>query len=96
MKIALKKCSKCGESKPATPEYFHRNKSNNDGLRYDCKECSERYNQSEKGKERTRRYQQSDKGKESNIKYRQSDKRKKYQREYHKKYQQKKKQEGAK
>lgn len=36
----LKRCSKCGLSFPATPEYFYRHKSYKDGLHYDCKPCA--------------------------------------------------------
>jgi hypothetical protein len=32
-------CTKCGEEFPATPEYFHRNKSAHDGLHPRCKTC---------------------------------------------------------
>lgn len=32
----VKRCTKCGEEYPETPEYFHRNKSK---LRPDCKQC---------------------------------------------------------
>lgn len=42
----MKKCSKCGESKPATSEYFYIRKDAKCGLRSICKECS-----SEKGKQ---------------------------------------------
>lgn len=34
-----KTCSKCGETKPATSEYFYRAKGASDGLRPDCKVC---------------------------------------------------------
>lgn len=33
----LKRCSKCGAEKPATPEYFHASKRT--GLQYYCKQC---------------------------------------------------------
>lgn len=36
----LKRCSKCGELKPATPEYFHRSKSDRDGWFHYCKPCA--------------------------------------------------------
>lgn len=39
----LKTCTKCGESKPATTEYFHANKSGKYGLRAYCKECAAAY-----------------------------------------------------
>lgn len=35
----LKRCSKCGESKPATTEYFHRDKTMPGGLHPWCKGC---------------------------------------------------------
>ena len=45
MKDDFKKCTKCGEEKPATAEYFHRNKRANrdkrakSGLVSQCKDC---------------------------------------------------------
>lgn len=42
----LKRCPKCGEEKPATLEYFQRNKQAKSGLSCYCKPC-----QSEKGKQ---------------------------------------------
>lgn len=35
----LKRCSKCGEQKPATPIFFNRNKNLPDGLNRWCKDC---------------------------------------------------------
>lgn len=37
-------CSKCGEEKPATTEYFRKAKTNKDGLRGQCKDCVKEYN----------------------------------------------------
>jgi hypothetical protein len=37
---ALKRCHKCGELKPATPEYFHRDRTAKDGLVSECKVCA--------------------------------------------------------
>lgn len=34
-----KPCSTCGEMKPATDQYFGKNKSTSDGLEYLCKPC---------------------------------------------------------
>jgi hypothetical protein len=39
-------CSICKETKPLTPEYFHRNKSSTYGFGYWCKECDNRMKQS--------------------------------------------------
>ena len=41
----MKKCSKCGEEKPATEEYFHKDKRLKYGLHTICKQCR---NQDEK------------------------------------------------
>jgi 5-methylcytosine-specific restriction endonuclease McrA len=40
MEIKLKQCSKCGEWKPETPEYFRRSHSK---FRSDCKSCANEY-----------------------------------------------------
>jgi hypothetical protein len=57
-KISMKKCSKCGEEKPATKEYFDGDKSRKDGLCYVCKECKkpekERYRNVPEGHKRCR------------------------------------------
>lgn len=44
--IVQKKCSKCKEFKPATPEYFHRDSNKLDGLNAKCKVCVKEYQQS--------------------------------------------------
>ena len=36
----MKKCSKCGEEKEATKEFFHANKKGRNGIRESCKECT--------------------------------------------------------
>ena len=36
----VKRCSKCREYFPATNEYFHKNKRQQDGLNYYCKPCA--------------------------------------------------------
>lgn len=36
----MKTCTKCGEAKPSTAEYFHRARRAKDGLRQPCKSCS--------------------------------------------------------
>jgi hypothetical protein len=41
--IIKKKCSKCGEDKPATTEYFSKHKRSKYGLRNECKECDKIY-----------------------------------------------------
>lgn len=40
----LKRCSKCGVEKPATPEFFFRQKLGKNGLRANCKVCDKAYN----------------------------------------------------
>ena len=39
----MKICTKCNTPKPATPEYFTREKRSKDGLSWDCKECQSKY-----------------------------------------------------
>lgn len=41
--IQEKVCSKCKKPYPATPEYFHRDKSQKDGLYWYCKSCWKKY-----------------------------------------------------
>lgn len=40
--IPQKRCTKCGEEKPATPEYFHRHKMGKHALNPVCKECRQK------------------------------------------------------
>ena len=72
----MKKCSKCGEWKPATAEYFNRDKTSADGLNSWCKECLREYRQ--KNKDRVREY-----SREYHQKNR--DHRREYNREYYQK-----------
>lgn len=37
--MRYKKCSICGNSLPLTSEYYPKNKNNNDGFEYACREC---------------------------------------------------------
>ena len=37
--ITNKRCSRCGKIKPATTEYFHRNRTTTDGVNRWCKNC---------------------------------------------------------
>ena len=39
-----KRCSKCGELKPCTSEYFHKHKGGKWGYRANCKECKNKTN----------------------------------------------------
>jgi len=39
----MKICSKCGEVKPATSEYYCKHKGTKDGLRYQCNVCQSEY-----------------------------------------------------
>lgn len=41
--IPLKRCTKCGEEKPATNEYFNRDRQKADGLRPECKQCQRQH-----------------------------------------------------
>lgn len=61
--IKTKVCTKCGEEKPETTEYFHRDKNGRCGLLAICKECRHKANRRwraenpEKERERVRRWQ---------------------------------------
>lgn len=63
MDTPLKKCSKCGEEKPATLEYFSKDGNKKTGLRASCKVCeskrfSDYYNRNrERNNERSRHWQ---------------------------------------
>lgn len=50
-----KTCSKCGNTYPATTEYFHQETANKDGLRNECKHCRYQYRQA--NKQKTAEYQ---------------------------------------
>jgi 5-methylcytosine-specific restriction endonuclease McrA len=75
-----KRCYKCDTIKSITE--FYRDKNNNDGYRYDCKDCSKAYERSPKGKEVRKQYKKSEKGKKSNSKYGKSEKGKATSRRY--------------
>ena len=88
----MKKCTKCGEIKPATAEFFSRDRTKKNGLRGYCKECSkecrrEYYQKNiDKQRERSREYRQKnrDHRREYNREYKQknTDRLREYKREY--------------
>ena len=75
-----KKCSKCGAEKPATPEFYHRDKSRKDGLVFQCKDCQKLYRENNKEKilEQNRLYYENNKEKilEQKKSYRENNKEK--------------------
>jgi len=89
-------CSKCGEEKPATTEYFGKMKSSKDGLRGQCKVCISEYLKQyrKKNKESIQQYKkqwhQENKEyiKEYSKQYRQENKDsiKEYSKQYYKQY----------
>lgn len=87
-------CSKCGEEKPATTEYFGKRRDSKDGLRGQCKDCRREYNQghfkqhSEEIKEYQKQYYKENKEeiKERQKQWRQENK--KYIKEYIKQWSQ--------
>lgn len=58
--MEMRRCTKCGEEKPATREYFNVDKSRSDGFKSHCKECIKRHYQenADRINERQRRYYQ--------------------------------------
>jgi len=77
----MKKCTKCGEIKPATAEYFNRDRTKKDGIRTQCRECRREYYQKNKDRrlEYWREYYQ--KNKDRKLEYWRE-----YWREYHREY----------
>lgn len=65
MNDTTKICTKCGESFPATNEYFYAYKRNKNGLSSWCKSCCQKYNQVNRNKRREyhRDYQQKNQSK---------------------------------
>lgn len=70
--VQTKVCTKCGEEKLATAEYFHRSKKSKDGLVSQCKICVGKKvkewakNNPEKVKENTRRWNERNPGASAN------------------------------
>lgn len=89
----MKRCSKCGEEKPATREYFYYNKTTKDGFLWRCIQCSKAYyHPLEKqqyyldNKERIQQYRRENRAmlSESERRYRASHR--EYYREFHRLY----------
>lgn len=59
--IIYKKCSKCGEEKPITNEYFSKSKKSRDGFKCNCKKCDKKYREinKEQIKEYNKKYNKS-------------------------------------
>jgi hypothetical protein len=79
-KMETKNCSKCGEEKPITTEYFQKRKNGKGGWQASCKICWKAYYQSRKDKEAARKkvYYENNKEKVSarNKKYRENNREK--------------------
>lgn len=72
--MAYKICTKCGENKLATSEYFYSDERMKDGLQSACKRCYKKYRRSRKGKAYIRKYNQSEEAKIARKKYKSSKK----------------------
>lgn len=93
-----KRCAKCGNEYPATPEYFHANRSKRDGLVSACKSCISHQNRertlSSEDRERRRLYTREyrkrpdamERKKASDAEYRSRPEVKKHHREYRREY----------
>lgn len=94
----MKTCTKCGNEHPATAEYFYKHNQKKDGLRPDCKFCTDtiqkKYRQSKQGikthLKASNKYEKTVKGRIANKKYRRTEKFKLANRKAVKKYHQKK------
>lgn len=71
---SLKRCPKCEQDKPATPEYFSRHHKAPDGLNWWCKMCLADYQ---------RQYRKTEHGAEKQRQYRDNDGARTYHREYY-------------
>lgn len=56
--VQKKICTQCGNSFPATPEYFYRDKGYADGLHCHCKSCRNAYNRERRKKNPEREREQ--------------------------------------
>ena len=54
--VDMKKCNKCGELKPRSSEYFHKDKYRKDGFCYTCRVCCPNYRNKEKERKQRRKY----------------------------------------
>ena len=75
-----KKCTKCGEEKPATPEYFNRTTRTKSGLISQCKSCKNKYFKENPEYYKKYREENREKVKAQSKKYREENP------EYHKKH----------
>lgn len=84
---ATKICSRCGEEKPRTKEYFYRSSTGRDGLYARCKDCQNALTRQwavdnpDKRRENEKRYRQKPEAREKKYKYYVDHKNEK--REYH-------------
>jgi len=71
--MELRRCYVCGQSKQLTAKFFYTNKvPKYHGFRLECKECTHKYNISQKRKDIVRKYNISQKGRITAAKYIQS------------------------
>ena len=90
-------CSKCGEEKPATTEYFRKAKANKDGLRGQCKVCQSEYDKQYRKKNKENIQQLKKQLYKENAEYYQEYNKQYYQenKEYFKQYRKQYRQENA-
>lgn len=87
----MKTCNKCKIEKPATPDYFNRNKKLKDGLFNICKKCQKEYDRKhyqknkEKHNERSKKYYQENKEEITEYRKKHRQENKEYYSEYYQK-----------
>lgn len=74
MLISKRKCIKCKEIKPATKEFFHKDKSRYLGLMYRCKECDKNKKDNRKNRYSKLTKEQKEAHYKLGIEYRKTDK----------------------
>lgn len=62
-----KTCTKCGQTKPRTNEFFYRNKRSPDGLRPDCSECGKARSNKYASENRQRTRQKANEWRSKNL-----------------------------
>ena len=89
-KVDFKRCSKCGEEKPASAEYFVRAKKEKSGLASSCKDCNRKWREQNREKllAASKKWRQENKKKKAEMdkRYREKNKEKRaaYDKEYNK------------
>ena len=86
--ILTKTCTKCGNTLPATTEFYHKSKKGKYGLQSQCKKCIKQYNENHKEQilKYAKQYYEENKEHQKNIKRQYYEKNKQYYKKKWKEY----------